>query len=257
METVSQFAEKAGVTVRTLHHYDRLGLLRPSGRTTGGYRLYGERELARLQQITTLKFIGVPLKQIKALLDRGCLDLPATLRLQRQLLAEKRRQIELAIQAIDTAERSATNGRAVDWQALKKIIEVMEMHSDNEWSKGNTEWVKKYYSPEAQAKIAEKAKTWTPELQAKVSEQWKELLAEVEAAIAGGEDPAGKKAQALAQRWSELIRGFTGGDPEIQKGLNKLYADQKNWPGGFEKPFSDQAQAFIMKALAARKSSSG
>jgi DNA-binding transcriptional MerR regulator len=70
MYRVSDFAEKAGVTVRTLHHYDRLGLLKPSGRTEAGYRLYGERDFARLQQIVTLKFIGLPLRQIKDLLDR-------------------------------------------------------------------------------------------------------------------------------------------------------------------------------------------
>ncbi len=51
----SAFAERAGVTVRTLHHYDRLGLLKPSSYTASGYRLYGERDFARLQQITTLK----------------------------------------------------------------------------------------------------------------------------------------------------------------------------------------------------------
>ena len=62
---VSEFAEKAGVTVRTLHHYDRLGLLKPSGRTIAGYRLYGDRDFARLQQIVTLKFIGLPLRQTR------------------------------------------------------------------------------------------------------------------------------------------------------------------------------------------------
>src|SRR6476659_2048635 len=109
---VSEFAEKAGVTVRTLHHYDRLGLLKPSGRTEGGYRLYGEGDFARLQQIVTLKFIGLPLRQIKDLLDRGDLDLAATLRLQRRLLLEKRMQMEAAIQAIEEAERSLNTGLA-------------------------------------------------------------------------------------------------------------------------------------------------
>ena len=55
-------SELAGVTVRTLHHYDRLGLLRPAGRTAAGHRLYADRDLARLQQIVTLKFIGLPLE---------------------------------------------------------------------------------------------------------------------------------------------------------------------------------------------------
>src|SRR6476659_4980384 len=109
---VSEFAEKAGITVRTLHHYDRLGLLKPSSRTTAGYRLYGDRDFARLQQIVTLKFIGLPLKQIKDLLDGSDLDLAATLRLQRRLLLEKRMQMEAAIQAIEEAERSLNTGLA-------------------------------------------------------------------------------------------------------------------------------------------------
>jgi DNA-binding transcriptional MerR regulator len=248
MYKVSEFAEKAGVTVRTLHHYDRLGLLRPSGRTHAGYRLYGERDLARLQQIVTLKFIGLPLREIKVLLDRSKLDLAATLRLQRRLLVEKRRRLEMAIQAIEQAERSASTGCAPDWQALKKIIEVMEMQN-------NMDWTKKYYSEEAQAKIAERGKTWTPELQAELTQQWQALVADIEAAIAAGEDPAGAKAQTLARRWSQFARGFTGGDPEIQKGLNKLYADQDNWPANFHKPWSDEVEAFIMKAMAAHKTS--
>jgi MerR family transcriptional regulator, thiopeptide resistance regulator len=246
MYRVSDFAEKAGVTVRTLHHYDRLGLLKPSGRTEAGYRLYGERDFARLQQIVTLKFIGLTLKQIKDLLDRGDLDLKSTLSLQRRLLLEKRLQVEAAIQAIEEAERSLQSGSAPDLAALKKIIEVMERQN-------NMEWAKKYYTEEAQDRIAERARTWTPELQAKVEQDWKTLIGEVEAAIAAKVDPSDAKAQALAQRWSELLHGFTGGDAGIQQGLNKLYADQGNWPASFTKPFSDEVWQYIRKAMAAHK----
>src|SRR5689334_8823147 len=96
---IREFAAHTGVTVRALHHYDRIGLLRPR-RTDSGYRLYGTRELERLEQIVALKFIGVPLKQIKAMLDRDASDLPQTLRMQRTLLEEKRRLLDQAIQAI-------------------------------------------------------------------------------------------------------------------------------------------------------------
>jgi len=248
---VSEFAEKAGVTVRTLHHYDRLGLLKPSGRTDAGYRLYGERDLVRLQQIVTLKFIGMPLKEIKDLLDQADLDLAATLRLQRQLLHEKRRQMEVAIQAIDQAERSMQSTGKPDWASLKKIIEVMEMQNNMEWSK-------KYYSEQAQAKIEERGKNWTPELQAKVTQEWKDLLHEVEAALGSGEDPTGPKGRELAQRWSKLVGGFTGGNPEIQSGLDRMYADQANWPAHtqtffseFPQIFNADVQSFIKKAMAA------
>ena len=69
-----EFADLAGVTVRTLHHYDRLGLLK-ARRSDTGYRLYSERDLERLEQVVALKFLGVPLKQIKALLDGEPLEL--------------------------------------------------------------------------------------------------------------------------------------------------------------------------------------
>src|SRR5205814_9009106 len=132
-----EFADFAGVTVRTLHHYDRLGLLKPSGRTAAGYRLYGERELARLQQIVTLKFVGFSLTQIKVLLDQRALDLTGTLRMQREALEAKRRQLEMALEALSAAEHSVQRkGGHADWEALKKIIEVLEREQ-------NTEWVKK------------------------------------------------------------------------------------------------------------------
>src|SRR5437667_10506061 len=84
-----EFAGLAGVTIRTLHHYDRLGLLKPSRRTDAGYRLYRENDLVRLEQIIVLKFLaklGLPLKRIQELLDRKALELPRVLRLQRRAL---------------------------------------------------------------------------------------------------------------------------------------------------------------------------
>jgi hypothetical protein len=76
-----QFAKLAGVTVRALHHYDRLGVLKPSGRSDAGYRLYRDRDFARLEQIVVLKFLGLPLRQIGRLLKR---ESPLADALQRQ-----------------------------------------------------------------------------------------------------------------------------------------------------------------------------
>jgi hypothetical protein len=117
------------------------------------------------------------------------------------------------------------------------------------------DWTKKYYSPEAQARVEERKKLWTPELQAQVSREWEELVREVEAAMAAGEAPDGKKAQALAARWAELVRGFTGGDAELQKGVNKVWADRANWPTAAPSYFTDEVLAFMMKAMAASKTS--
>ena len=247
METVrtlyqaSEFAELTGVTVRALHHYDRLGLLKPSGRTAAGYRLYGERDFARLQQIVTLKFIGLSLKQIKDVLDRESFDLLTALRLQREILGEKRRHLEMAIGAIEKAERLMAMDDEPDWESFAKIIEVINMQND--W-----EWVKKYYTEEQLQELAQRG---TPEVLEKGQQDWALLLKEVEAAIGEGVDPSSERAQALARRWSELIERFTGGNPAIAESLRNLYRDQANWPAGAQKPYSADAMGFIRKAQTA------
>src|SRR5579859_7505055 len=87
----NEFARLTGVSVRALHYYDRLGLLKPQGRTTAGYRLYAPTEFARLQQIVTLKFLGFSLKEVKKLLAGA--DVGAALRAQRASLEHKQRQL--------------------------------------------------------------------------------------------------------------------------------------------------------------------
>ena len=236
-----EFAKRAGVTVRALHHYDRLGLLSPNGRTAAGYRLYGDRDLVRLEQILALKFIGFSLKEIQQLLKRDSKDLPAVLRRQRGMMEEKRRRLDLAIEAIRKAEAAAVHD-PTDWEAFRKIIEVIHMQD-------NMDWTKKYYSEDARAAMA--TRNVSKEFIEQGQRDWAVLIQEVEASL--GEDPAGAKAQSLADRWCKLIEGFTGGNREVQQGLNKLYADQANWPSTFKKPFSDEAAAFIGKAMAARK----
>jgi DNA-binding transcriptional MerR regulator len=89
---VREFADLAGVTVRALHHYDRIALLKPE-RSPSGYRLYSLADLERLVQITALKFLGFPLHEIKVLLGTGPLSLSESLRFQRRALTEKRDQV--------------------------------------------------------------------------------------------------------------------------------------------------------------------
>ena len=239
----SEFAARAGVTVRALHHYDRAGLLRPTGRTGAGYRLYGARDFARLQQILTLKFIGLPLEEIRRLFERRALGLAETLRLQREALAEKRRQIDMALRAVREAEEQVVGGDEPDWGAFKKIVEVITMQHDNEW-------MKKYYTEE---QLADLARRGTPEVLERGQREWQKLIGEVQEAAAEGLDPASESAQALAARWEGLVEEFTGGDPGIRENLRRLYADQANWPSTFQKPYSDDAAAFIGQVKAARE----
>ena len=106
---VREFAELAGVTVKALHHYDRLGLLKPA-RTAAGYRVYSAADFERLEQIVALRFLGIPLKQMGALLGRGAGSLESTFRQQREALEDKRRLLGRAIDALAEAERAAAAG---------------------------------------------------------------------------------------------------------------------------------------------------
>lgn len=237
-----EFAERSGVTVRTLHHYDRLGLLKPSRYTEAGYRLYGERDFARLQQIVMLKFIGLSLREIKELLADNELDLAATLRLQRRIVEERRRHLDSVIEAIGRAEQEVAQGERLDWETFKQIIEVINMEN-------NMEWVKKYYTEEQLAELAERG---TPEVLEQGQRDWAALIKDVEAAVTEGLDPASERGQELAARWSKLIEAFTGGNPGILENLKKLYADESNWPDTFRKPYSDEVTNFISRASAAK-----
>lgn len=240
---VREFADMAGVTVRTLHHYDRVGLLKPTSRTGSSYRLYSDGDLARLEQIVVLKFLGMSLREIRDLLLEQS-SLADALRRQQSVLADKRWQLDKTILAIGNAEKSLQARGRPDWKLFKRVIQEIEMQNTTDWSK-------RYYSDDAKVKIEERKQQWSPELQEQVTKDWNQLFADVEASF--DEDPAGPKAQALASRWKSLLAGFTGGDPEIQKGLNAMYADRDNWPAEQKERYSIRPEIsdFIQKAFAA------
>jgi DNA-binding transcriptional MerR regulator len=237
-----EFARLARVTVRTLHYYDRIGLSKPKHFDRNGFRLYGEMEFARLQQITTLKFIGFSLNRIKEILKGKEFDLAETLQLQRKIVEAQRQRLNLALEAINRAEKVFEKDGAIDWESFKNIIEVINMQQ-------NTDWTKKYYSESAQAKIEERKSLWSPELQERVTRDWNDLTRDIEQAIAEGVRPEDERAQKLAARWNGLIAEFTGGDREIREGLNKMYADESNWQTEWKKPYSDEVQNFIIEVI--------
>jgi DNA-binding transcriptional MerR regulator len=231
MHRASEFADLAGVTVRTLHHYDRVGLLKPT-RNGSGYRLYRDSDLERLEQIVALKFLGLPLKDIGELLDAAAPELPDALRMQRNALEEKRRLLDRAIAAIREAEAVVATGRPAGTAILKKIIEAIEMQQNNDWTK--------YANEAAREKIAARQGEWSPELQEQVGKQWMDLISDVQAAMDAGEDPAGEKALALGARWKQLVEGFTKADPDVTQAVSNAWKDRANWP----KPAQEQAQPF-------------
>jgi MerR family transcriptional regulator, thiopeptide resistance regulator len=233
---VHDFAELAGVTVRALHHYDRLGLLKPQ-KTAAGYRLYAEKDLERLEQIIALKFLGLPLKQIKAmLLDRKALDLSDALRLQQAVLEEKRRLMDRAIGAIQDAENEIRCGQVASAAILRRIIEVIKMQE-------HQDFMKSYFGENAWVKWGQRREPWP-------SEPWIALFRDIQASLE--EDPGSPRAHTLATRWMSLWLSDSSGDPELYFGLRNAWADRKHWPTTIQQRFADfdleRMTEFISKA---------
>jgi DNA-binding transcriptional MerR regulator len=242
---VHEFAELAGVTVRTLHHYDRLGLLRAQ-RNESGFRVYTAADLERLENIIALKFIGLPLKQIRAVLGGDKRDLGCALQAQISALEEKKRRLELAIDSVRSAAAALRSGGE---PCLKEIIEVMEMQSD-------FGWFVRHFSEDARRRVQERLASMTPEAWSELQRQWIALANDINRM--GDTDPHGSEGQLLLRRWEDLIRQTTAGDPELVHGLKSLLSDRNDWPERFRQavlPLLDEGILdFVKRAVAARAS---
>lgn len=205
---VGELAQRTGISVRTLHHYDEIGLLVPSQRGLGGQRLYTNRDLARLERIVALKALGLSLAEISA-----CLSTPNAPRdVLRKTLAELRERIaaeeRLAKRLEVLEERLGTREDAT----LDEVIETLETLTMFE----------KHYTPEQLEQLKRRAAELGPERIAAVQAEWPRLIAAVQAEIERGTDPSDPKVRALATRWDELVQMFTGGDAGIARSLASL-----------------------------------
>lgn len=126
---ISEFAKRTGVTVKTLLHYDKIGLLTPSQKTDVGYRIYSDKDFLKLQQITTLKFIGLSLKEIKQLLDEKGSDVGNLIKIQKKALEEKKKHIESVITVLNNAENQINGNGFLEAEQLIEIIKVTNMEA--------------------------------------------------------------------------------------------------------------------------------
>src|SRR5699024_5258578 len=101
MKTVKEISQITGISVRTLHYYDEIGLLKPTAKTEAGYRLYDDKALETLRQILFFREFDIPLKKIRSLLDAPDLDERQILKMQKQMLTAKRDRIDRMIASID------------------------------------------------------------------------------------------------------------------------------------------------------------
>ena len=128
--------------VQTLHHYDRIGLLKPSLRLPNGYRIYSKKDLLQLQQIIALKFFGFELSQIKALLTGNAGGLEH-FSVQAQLLEKKAKNLLDASKALKGIIADIKDDKSIPWETIIKSIELYNMTKNLEYS-----WVKEIFTPE-------------------------------------------------------------------------------------------------------------
>ncbi len=126
---IGEFAKRSGVTVKTLLHYDKIGLLQPSLKTQAGYRIYCDEDFIKLQQIITLKFIGLSLEEIKQIINEKNQNIENIISVQTRALEEKKKHIETVITALNKAEKQIQNNSFLEVQQLIDIIKITNMET--------------------------------------------------------------------------------------------------------------------------------
>ncbi len=219
---VGELAERTGLTIRTLHHYDAIGLLSPSGRTESlhgsGHRLYTAADVARLHQILSLKQLGFTLEQIGEYLSRADYDPRQVIRLHLEKIRKQTVELERLGNRLQALTETLERADAVTVETFLETIEAITM-------------VEKYYTPEQLEQLKTRKEQVGEERIKQVEAEWPKLMDEVRAAMAAGVPPSDPKAKELARRWMGLVSEFTGGNPGIVKSLGNMYANEDNVHG--------------------------
>lgn len=234
---VGELAKRAGVSVRTLHHYDAIGLLTPSRRSEAGYRLYGRADVARLQQIKSLRQLGFSLDEIG-----DCLRSPAfsPLRVIELHLARVRAQIERQHALVDRLESVAGRLRTAEEVSAEEFLQTMEAMT----------MVDKYYTAEQQAELTARREQLGEAGIRQAEADWQDLMAQVQTEMDLGTDPTDPRVQALAGRWMDLVRAFTGGNAEIAASLRTAWQEEPTIHG-IDTARQRKMMAYIAKAFPA------
>jgi DNA-binding transcriptional MerR regulator len=238
---IGKFAKKAGVTVKTLLHYDKVGILRPSDKSDSGYRVYSNDDFLRLQQILTLKFLGLSLEEIKIILNENKDSLPSLIHMQKEALNIKKRQIETVLNALEKAEGQIQTNGSVSVEALIDIIKVTKMEK-------KIEWVQNYITKEELVEVGKRLYgNLTKEELEKRAKDNNEFMEDIKASM--NLSPDSPKAQELAKRWKNQIYEFSNGNEKLAKKLNSLYLDAGKMPIEFFEHWDPKMLEFMIKAL--------
>ncbi|HET7501204.1 MAG TPA: MerR family transcriptional regulator [Kofleriaceae bacterium] len=242
--TVGELSRLTGVTVRALHHYDEIGLVRPSQRTAAGYRQYVDRDVLRLQQVLVFRELGVPLDEIALVIDQAT-DRAALLRRHRGALVEKRARIDAMLDAVDAALGALEKGHAMQPVDVKKMFEGFnhEDHADEVRARwGNTE---PYQESARRTKQYGQAE-WDA-----IRRESEAIYARLATLMQQGAEPSDPAVQAAVEdHRAHIERWFYPCSKQMHQGLGEMYIADPRFQANLDKVAPGFAR-FLRDAIAA------
>lgn len=226
MFTVKQLSKMAGVTPRALHHYDDIGLLKPSRVGDNGYRYYGEDAVLRLQQILFYRELDISLDDIKKIMGRRDFDVMAALQSHKEALSKQAARINRLIQTVDNTINHLKGNKTMSDEKL------FEGFSEAEQEKYAQE-AEQLYDPETVRESNRKWKAYSAAKKEAILADGKAIYKDMIAVIPKGANNA--EAQAIVERWRKHMDYFWTPNLEQLLGLANGYNDDPRFKANFDK----------------------
>ena len=241
MYTVKQLSDLAEVSVRTLHHYDDIGLLPPSKVGVNGYRYYDEAALLRLQQILFYREIGLELKQIKDILDSPDFDLQAALHSHRGVLQEKIKRLQNLVNTVDSTIMHLAG--EID-MSKKQLFEAFSDEKQKEYEReARLQW--------GPGSVNESVKRWGGYSDAQreaIQVEGGEIYRDMAKVMTEGKSAQSAEAQDILVRWHNHLRHFYEPNLDILRGLGEAYNTHPDFITFFEK-FHPNLSGYLQEAI--------
>lgn len=224
--TVKAVADVAGVSVRTLHHYDQIGLLKPASVSASGYRLYSEADLDRLQQILFFRELGFSLQEIKAITDSPDYDRREALETHRRILLEKQNRLTRLIHSVDRTINAMERGVPMGKDAMFEAFDESKIEE---------------YRKEARARWGKVVDESYQRVSNYTKEDWDAFKAEGEAIVTAlaslvDRDPADPEVQRWIDRHYRQIKdNFYTPTAEVYRGLGDLYVEDSRFTENYDR----------------------
>lgn len=236
---VKEVAELVGISIRTLHHYDEIGLLTPEKTTDSGYRIYSDKDLETLQQILFFRELGFPLNKIKEMIDRPSFDRQEALELQRKMLLEKRKRLD---KMIETIEKTIQYSKGEIYMSNKEKFAGFDF-SQNPYEQEARERFGDKAVDEANAKLNSMDKSKQDDFAHQFNAIYRKL------ADIRHLSPASAEAQAGIKEWYDLLQNMGTYSLEAFKGLGQMYVDDERFTKNIDQ-FGEGLAVFMKDAMA-------